>query len=333
MSKVQIELPFPPKDLEAFDFVNQAKASRWSETQIDYVRDANDFENLPDDQKHMLKLIIAFFLLGDQGVNENLQTRFIMEGESREERSFFFEQHCIEDVHSSVYALFALEFFGSVKAVEDFVQETIVQDLVKQKYDFMQKWQHADAPKYQRYTAWACVERMYFLTLFAPIFWFRSRGLLKSFIYANELISFDEILHGDFDALLVRRQLAKMSSEEAKEARKIIAQIIKDALEIEKKFCEVILPNPIEDLNSGDLQKYAALMADRLAKLLTIDERFGGEQVYLWVQVLDHLKVNSFFDMRGSAYSHFDPAMLRNWENLIAKPKEDVLKHPENIDF
>lgn len=330
----ELDLPFPPKDLEVFTLNNKQKAMRWSHTEIDYPRDAPDFESLKENEKQMLKLIMSFFLLGDQGVNQNINARFLTDAETGEEVNFFHEQHCVEIEHQKTYTLFALEFFKTEQDLKSFVKQSVIQNLIAEKVNFMNKWEKIDAPKYQRYTAWACVERIFFCTLFMPIFWFRSRGILNSFIHSNGLISQDEILHGDFDALLVRRQLSRMNKKDKNEAEEKIKEIISECLQIVERFSEIILPSDFSDLNCEGLKDYARLMADELIFLILGKERpFGGKCVYSWMTSLDHVQKNSFFDIRSDSYSSFSPEQMKNWQSLISKPKVDVLQNPEDIDF
>lgn len=95
----------------------------------------------------------------------------------------------------------------------------------------------------ERLVAFAAVEGIFFSGSFCAIFWLKKRSLMPGLTFSNELISKDEGLHTDF-ACLLYSQLNKQLSKER------VYEIIKDAVEIEKRFVSEALPVELIGMNS-----------------------------------------------------------------------------------
>src|SRR5205085_899138 len=78
---------------------------------------------------------------------------------------------------------------------------------VKAKGDYIEKYIYSDLSKGLRYVAAAVSEGIFFVTLFAIIFFFRGKNVLPNFIFMNEQISKDETLHRDYNCDRAKRHL------------------------------------------------------------------------------------------------------------------------------
>lgn len=68
----------------------QAEASFWTAEEIDLSRDLIDWNGkLNEDERHFIKLVLAFFAGSDGIVNENLVQRFSTEIPVAEVRCFY----------------------------------------------------------------------------------------------------------------------------------------------------------------------------------------------------------------------------------------------------
>ena len=100
---------------------------------------------------------------------------------------------------------------------------------VQKKANWALNWIN-NASYAERIIAFASVEGIFFSGSFASIFWLKKRGLMPGLCFSNELISRDEGLHCDFACLLFKDHLENKLPEER------VHRIIKDAVQIEKKF-------------------------------------------------------------------------------------------------
>ena len=101
---------------------------------------------------------------------------------------------------------------------------------VKQKAEWAIKWIDDKKSSFgDRLVAFVIVEGLFFSASFCSIYWIKQRGLMPGLTFSNELISRDEGQHVEF-AILLYSMLQHKSSKEK------VHQIMKEAVDIEKKF-------------------------------------------------------------------------------------------------
>ena len=113
--------------------------------------------------------------------------------------------------------------------------------------------------------------------------------------FSNELISRDEGLHTDF-ACLLHSHLKHRAS------KKVIEEIITDAVSIEKEFLTEALPCALLGMNATLMKQYIEFVADRLLVAL------GNEKVYKTANPFDFMEnislggKTNFFEKRVGEY-------------------------------
>lgn len=167
---------------------------------------------------------------------------------------------------------------------------------IRRKADWALKWMcDKDASFGQRLVAFAAVEGIFFSGAFASIFWLKKRGLMPGLTFSNELISRDEGLHTDFGCLLFSH-LKHLPS------RKLIEEVITDAVKIEQEFLTEALPCALLGMNSNLMKQYIEFVADRLLVAL------GNEKVYRSANPFDFMEnislggKTNFFEKRVGDY-------------------------------
>lgn len=273
-----------------------------------YKKDIKDYQSLTPAEKHLMDGLISFILVGDGGILE-MMPRFILEAPTAQSRSFYYAQQLIEQVHSESYATFALNFFGSDQKVDQALEQIMTTPCIMKKMEFMKKWNKSADTQGMRFVAQACAEGIGFCNLFALIYWFRSRGMFDSFIFLNELVSRDEMLHRDFAIFRANETLTSADRESGK-----IVEIIKDFVEIEDDYVDYLLPTEISDLRPDDVKVFARLMADHIIVAL------GGQPIYKvinrckWAEGLSLDKKSNFFERNTGSYSRpfFDYKKVTN---------------------
>ena len=96
---------YPIKHFEIWKMYKKALASFWVPEEIDLSHDIDDWNNLKEDEKQFLSLVLAFFAASDGIVNENLASNFAMEVQYPETRCFYGLQIAMENIHSETYSL------------------------------------------------------------------------------------------------------------------------------------------------------------------------------------------------------------------------------------
>ena len=93
----------PVQHYEIWRMYKQHLASFWTLDEIDLASDKKDWVSLNEDEKHFIKIVLAFFAASDGIVLENLAERFLTEVQIPEIRCFYGFQIAMENIHSETY--------------------------------------------------------------------------------------------------------------------------------------------------------------------------------------------------------------------------------------
>jgi len=91
---------FPLQNTPVWEMYKKHVASFWTAEEIDLSDDKRDWIKLTDDEKHFVKMVLAFFAASDGIVLENLVERFMSEIQLPEARCFYAFQGAMENIHS-----------------------------------------------------------------------------------------------------------------------------------------------------------------------------------------------------------------------------------------
>jgi ribonucleotide reductase beta subunit family protein with ferritin-like domain len=128
-----------------------------------------------------------------------------------------------------------------------------------------------------RYVAAAVSEGVFFVALFAVIFYIKEKKLLNQFCFLNEQVSKDEKLHRDFDLMMARRGARKgeFTKEQALE-------IVQEGIKIEMIHIRHILRTPIDDpetdalggMTIENMDRFISTLADQIMVGLGFESTF-----------------------------------------------------------
>ena len=204
-------------------------ASFWTADEVDLYQDNKDWQKLNQQEKHFIKNVLAFFAASDGIVLENLAEQFFSEVQIPEARCFYGFQIAMENIHSETYSLLIDTYIKDTNE-KDYLFSAITNiDVVRDKAQWAMKWMNKEKSFHERLIAFAAVEGIFFSGSFCAIFWLKKRSLMPGLTFSNELISRDEGLHTDFACHLYSLMKNKLKPE-------LIQEIIKEAVDIEKKF-------------------------------------------------------------------------------------------------
>lgn len=336
---------FPILDEKGFEFYQRQENSHWTASELDFVADKKSYDKATPQMKRMIDTILAFFLSGDGAISDNIIFRFLLECQTYEEKAMFISQLHIELVHAETYGMAALTLKQDPKELASLIETVMTNPCVTRKIDFMEKYMLADRPRYQRLLAFACAEGIFFCTLFAVIFWFRSKGMFPNFILANELIAKDESLHRDFGAWLYVREVSNLLNQYEKgsaeyqakfeEIKKITLEIIQEALDIEDTFADFILSDNLEDLNANDLKEYAHLIADNLLVQLSYTPHWKAKNPFTWLDDISMEQKSNFYEVRPGGYQKKALTELLDWKKRagLTEITDNAYNNPDEVDF
>ena len=340
---------FPILDEPAYEFYQKQEITHWTATELDFTADRQWYDQATPNVKKVLDTILAFFLSGDGAISENIAFRFLLECKTYEEKAMFISQLHIELIHAETYGLAAFTFKRDPKAMAELIESVENIPCVDKKIQFMDKWTRADRPYYQRLIAFACAEGIFFSTLFAVIFWFRSKGWFTNFVEANELIAADESLHRDFGTHLFHKEIYQMfdapnskytkGTEDYRQAQQHIKdavyEIILEAVDIEDGFAEYILSESLEDLDSTSLKTYARLITDNLLSQLSYSTYFNVKNPFTWLDDISMEQKTNFFERKSLSYAKASLSDVLNWKKRagLIETTTQSYDNPEEIDF
>ena len=296
---------YPVRDSKIWDFYKKSVSAFWVADEIDFKGDDTDWNNMKDDERHFIKMILAFFASADGVVNENIVNRFSSEVQLAEARAVYSVQNFIETIHQETYALLIQSYIKDkeeqlecFKAVDKF-------SAIKKKFDWGKKWITSQDDFGIRLVAFSIVEGLLFSGSFCSIFWLKKRGLMKGLTFSNELISRDEALHTEFAIYLYNTYCNRFSP-------KIFQEMMKDAVQIEKEFICEALPVRLIGMNNILMSEYIEFVADRLCSQLKYEKIYNTKNPFDFMEAISLVGKTNFFEKRVSEYSLADGGSKEN---------------------
>ena len=288
---------FPIKDHDVWGLYKRMFDCMWRAEEIDLSKDMVHWNKLSDNERHFIKMILAFFAASDGIVIENLGMRFLSEIQLPEARAAYGFQLMIENVHSETYSLLIDTYIK-----DDGEKKTLFEAIdnfpcIKKKADWAIKWINDKRSSFAaRLVAFACVEGIFFSGSFCSIYWLKKRGLMPGLTFSNELISRDEGMHTDLAVMLFHKLNKKLNKQKIKE-------IVKEAVEIEKEFICDALPCRLIGMNSKLMSQYIEFVADRLLVQLGCTKEYKSENPFDFMEMISLEGKTNFFEKRVSDYS------------------------------
>jgi len=286
---------FPIVHDDIWNFYKRAEASFWTAEEIDLSQDLTDWGQLNDDERHFVKHVLAFFAASDGIVNENLAENFLSEVQSTEAKFFYGFQITIENIHSETYSLLIDTYIKDSAEKSKLFNAIDTLECVQKKANWALRWIEKGSFA-ERLVAFAAVEGIFFSGSFCSIFWLKKRGLMPGLAFSNELISRDEGLHCDFACLLYTQHLVnKLPTSQ-------VAEIIQEAVEIEKEFIIDALPVKLIGMNSDLMSQYIEFVADRLLVELGNEKIYHATNPFDFMEMISIQGKSNFFERRVGEY-------------------------------
>lgn len=291
---------FPIQNQDLWDAYKAAEKQTWVAEEIDLAQD--NYGELKDEEKFYLKNILAFFTISDGLVIENLCGNVIDNVDIEEAKYYYNHQAFIEQVHANGYSLLIDTYIDDAKEKKDLFNSMVTNEAVNAKATWAENWLN-NGTFVEKLIAFACVEGIAFSSVFAGVFWFRSRNKMPGLAEMNELILRDEGFHYEFALQMFSRYV----KDEYKPSKERITEIILSCYETEKKFVQESLPDGLQGLTKDMMLEYVKFVVD-----IVLND-FTGETIFKTKNPLDYMKKigldnkNNFFERRtGGGYTRVD---------------------------
>jgi ribonucleoside-diphosphate reductase beta chain len=297
-------------DQDIVDMCDKQEANIWLSSDINLTHDAADWNKLNKDEQSYLKQVLAFFAGADGIVGENLCLNFIQEVQIPEVRYFYYFQSMMEAVHSKTYSQLINTFIDSDNEKQELFQAIQNNIIIKKKADWCFKYMDKSLPFNERILAFMAVEGIFFAGSFAAIFWIRDRGLLANSLgVANEYISRDETLHGEFAALLYKKYFNDLSYDK-------VVDVLKSACDIEKEFITTALPIKLVGMNQDLMAQYLEFVTDMWLVELGYDKYYNVEQPFDFMSMIGQRRKDNFFEKTRTNYARQTTSQSLDFSNI-----------------
>ena len=160
---------FPLKHPKVWEMYKTHMAAFWTAEEIDLSEDQKDWEKLSTNEKHFVKMILAFFANSDGIVLENLGQNFLNDVKLPEAKCFYGFQMAMENVHNETYSLLIDTLIEDEREREQLFNAIENFPCVKKKADWAVKWINKDTSFAERLVAFAAVEGIFFSGSFCEI--------------------------------------------------------------------------------------------------------------------------------------------------------------------
>ena len=288
---------FPIYNKPIWDMYKKQVDCFWRAEEVDLSKDLTSWATLNKDERHFIKMILAFFAASDGIVLENLGVRFMTEVQLSEARAFYGFQISMENIHSEMYSLLIDTYIRDEREKMQLFEALENYPCIKKKADWAIKWIHDKQASFAtRLVAFACVEGIFFSGAFCSIYWLKKRGKMPGLTFSNELISRDEALHTEFAILLYNKMQKKYPKQR-------VHEIIKEAVEIEKEFICDALPCRLIGMNSKLMSQYIEFVADRLSLQLGYEKIYNSTNPFDFMEMISIEGKTNFFEKRVSEYA------------------------------
>lgn len=292
---------FPIEYEDIWEAYKKQVDSFWRAEELDYSEDHQDFMTLDENEKHFIKMILAFFAASDGIVNFNLRDRFLKDVKIMEAQTIYTYQMMMENIHSEVYSLLLDSIIKDKKEKTHLFNAIQTVPAVEKMANWAFKWIESDKRFAYRLVAFAIVEGVFFSGAFASIFWikkYRCEGKMKmpGLIKSNELISRDEGMHTEFACLLYSKLKHKLDT-------KIVHEIMNEAVIISKEFINEAIPCKFVGMNPESMNTYIEYVSDRLLVSLGHSKIFNKQNPFPFMDLIGIPNKNNFFESRTTEYN------------------------------
>lgn len=292
---------FPIKYWKVHEYTKRHQASEWKAEEIEYHLDLADWnKKLTDQEKHFIKMTLAFFASSDGIVAENLNINFSDEVQIPEARMFYAIQTKMEWVHAETYSLFIDTYFTDENEKQLVFNAMYTFPAISKMNRWSLKWMNRETNSFAvRLFAFALVEGLFFSGPFCTIFWLKKRGLLPNLCISNEWISRDEALHTEFAALIHSLLNQKLSQE-------IMYTMLDEVMIILYEFVNDSLPVRLIGMNADQMYQYLQYTADNLLEWFGSTRKFNVPNPFQWMVNIGLDVKTNFFEKTVTNYQQSD---------------------------
>tara|TARA_B100000902_G_C27321301_1_gene924763 strand:+ start:4737 stop:5738 length:1002 start_codon:yes stop_codon:yes gene_type:complete len=291
---------YPVENQKYYNHYKKQVATFWTTEEVDLAKDRDHYENkLSDNERNFVKKVLAFFAASDGIVAENLDLNFTQEINYKEIETCLRFQAMMEDIHGEMYSLMVDNLITDTQEKQHLLNAINTIPCVKEKAEWARKWTNSETNDIQeRLIAWACVEGIQFSGSFCAIIWLGKKNVMPGLQVANQFIRRDEACHTQTSIWLYNDLKPEFRLSEEK-----VQKIVKEALEIEKKFIIDSIPCAMLGMNSNLMSQYLEYVSDQLLIQLGYNKIWKTSNPFDFMENMSVENKTNFFEERVSEYN------------------------------
>lgn len=293
-------------------------ANNWMPSEVkSMVTDIKQWQTnqLNDEEKLLVKRTLGLFAGTESLVASNLLFSVFQYLEDPCLRQYLLRQIFEESLHNLTvkvccesYQLSRTEVYSAHKSIQSVAEiDNFFMKATKDSRDLdISKLE--DKRKFVKllFLFYILCEGTLFYSNFAALLSLKRRGLMPGLGEQIELTLRDENLHVQFGTYLIntlKKEYPEIFSEEFKEE---LVGLLKEAVELEKKYSKEILPNGILGMNSDMFHNFTEYMADRRLADLGLNSVYNRpNNPFPWMsEVVGLSKQKNFFETTVTEYQH-----------------------------
>lgn len=267
----------------------------WKPSDISTSVDITDYRfNLNQDQKNLIIKVLAFFLVSDSVVAENIMKNFYTQIKSWEIRGAYSFQMNIEFVHIQTYRNLYVAFTDKLPDT-DMVQ--FFKNPIGKKIEFARNWMdNENLSLHEKLVGFAAVEAIGFSSSFAFIGYFKSvLKKLPGVCLANDKISADEATHWQLTDLVL-----DLLKDKLPEWR--IQMIFSLVVDLEIEYVKTILEKDLPGMTQELMIQYVLFVCDQTLKFFGCKPLYEVTNPFKFMETFALDGISSFFERRPSEY-------------------------------
>jgi ribonucleotide reductase beta subunit family protein with ferritin-like domain len=310
---------YPIRYRSIWDSYQKQLSSFWKAQEIDFSKDYDDFQELNDNEKHFVKMVLAFFAASDGIVNWNLSERFMKDIQIMEAKVAYSFQMMMENVHGETYSLMLDNIVRDREEKQRLFEAIHTIDSVRKMKDWAVTWIQSEKSFAHRLIAFCVVEGVFFSGAFAAIYWLKKyRGSGRSFmmglVKSNDFISRDEGMHTEFGCLLYGLLQNKLAFSE-------VLSIVTDGVSISQEFITESLGTRLMGIDADRMTEYIQYIADRLLVSLGYSKHYNQQNPFSFMETIGLTTKTNFFEQRPTEYG--SATVLNASKNFEVKLDDD----------
>jgi ribonucleoside-diphosphate reductase beta chain len=294
------------------DLYDQAVANTWFPNEIQLGQDLSDWKKMTDEEKHALTYLMSYFNPNELLVNKALAFGVYPYVNAAECHLYLAKQMWEEANHCMSFE-YVLETFpiDRDKAYAGHVESMRVKEEFETKYIKRMTEDTLDITTTEGKKDFVknliayniILEGIWFYSGFMVALSFRQRNLMRNFGSLMDWIIRDESLHLKFGINLILTVLEENEDLQTEEFAAEIKQMILDAVEMEEKYNNDLLPKGILGLNADYVNQYVKYLTDRRLEELGFEAHYKVSNPAKWMAAAnDTLELVNFFESTNTSY-------------------------------